>query len=72
MRKEGQSENNKDDFTGIIAAPARRALKSLGITNLEELARYTEKEISELHGMGPNALVKLKSALEGKKLRFRE
>jgi DNA-directed RNA polymerase alpha subunit len=46
-----------------LAQPAVRALKSAGITNLQQIAKATEAELMELHGMGPNAMLKVKEAL---------
>lgn len=54
-----------------LAAPAIRALQGLGITKLEQLTGYTEAEIKNLHGMGPNALGKLKEALASRGLSFK-
>ena len=59
-----------DPFAGI-AAPAKRALESKGITNIKKLASFTEKEIAELHGMGPSTIPKLKKALTEAKLKFK-
>jgi hypothetical protein len=50
------------DFDGL-AAPARRALARAGATRLEDLARMTEADVARLHGMGPNAMAKLRVAL---------
>lgn len=47
-----------------LAAPAARALAGAGLTSLDKLARVTEAEVAALHGMGPNALGKLKAALK--------
>ena len=57
-------------FLAEIAAPARRALASKNISTLLELAKFTESEIAALHGMGPNALSKLKNALTKEGLGF--
>lgn len=46
-----------------LAAPAMRALNGAGITTLPEVAERTEAELRALHGMGPNAIAKLKAAL---------
>jgi len=35
----------KDTFLSLFAAPARRALENKGITSVQQLARFTEKEI---------------------------
>lgn len=47
---------SKYDFFSILVAPARRALESLEIKNIEDLSKYTEKEILSLHGMGKSTL----------------
>jgi hypothetical protein len=61
----------KDPFEGL-AAPAKRALASKGITNIKKLAGFTEKEIAQLHGMGPSSIPKLKKALKEEGLKFKE
>jgi predicted RecB family nuclease len=53
----------KDNFLSLIAAPARRALERAGITTLEQLSAYSEKEILTLHGMGKSTIPKLNDAL---------
>jgi hypothetical protein len=53
-----------------LAAPARRALAGAGIQRLEQLTKFSEAEIKQLHGMGPNALAKLGQALHAKGLSF--
>jgi hypothetical protein len=55
-----------------LAAPARRALQSAGITRLKQLASVTEEELMQLHGMGRNALGVLREALKAEGLSFRE
>ncbi|HET9160950.1 MAG TPA: hypothetical protein VFN88_10080 [Caulobacteraceae bacterium] len=57
------------EFDGL-AAPARRALANAGIGSLAELAKRREADVARLHGMGPNALGKLKSKLAERKLSF--
>lgn len=47
-----------------IAAPARRALASKGITHVDLLCQYTETEILKLHGMGKSTIPILKKSLE--------
>lgn len=58
-------------FISELSAPARRALENAKIDSVKELARYTEKEILQLHGMGPSSLPKLKKALQQKGLTFK-
>jgi len=53
-----------------LARPAQRALAGAGIQTLEQLAKFSEAEIKALHGIGPNALTKLRNALEARGLSF--
>lgn len=53
-----------------LASPAQRALAGAGITQLNQLTRMTEAELLKLHGMGPNAIQKLRAALKEKGLSF--
>ncbi|UXH46529.1 RNA polymerase alpha subunit C-terminal domain-containing protein [Rossellomorea vietnamensis] len=50
-------------FQSVLSSPARRALANNGITTLEELAGFSEKEVLAFHGMGPSSIPKLKKAL---------
>lgn len=59
-------------FLSELAAPARRALQGAGLTTLAKLSRKSEAEVGELHGMGPNALGKLRASLKEAGLSFRE
>ncbi|WP_456272374.1 RNA polymerase alpha subunit C-terminal domain-containing protein [Bacillus sp. AK031] len=58
-------------FLSQLSAPARRALENNGITSLQELAKYSEKEILQFHGMGPASLPKLRASLANSGLSFR-
>jgi uncharacterized protein YdhG (YjbR/CyaY superfamily) len=65
--------NNKleNTFGANLPQPALRALAAAGIQNLGQLSKFSEKEISELHGMGPKALGMLRDALKAKGLSFK-
>lgn len=65
-----RERNPENGFLSLLSAPARRALENNGITSLQELAKYTEKEILKFHGMGQASLPKLRSALEENGLFF--
>ena len=54
----------------LLAAPARRALAGAGITSLASLSRKSEVDVLALHGMGPNAMAALRTALKAKGLTF--
>jgi len=58
-------------FMAELAAPARRALQGAGLTTLARLSKRTEAQVRELHGMGPNAIGKLRTSLEKEGLTFR-
>jgi len=53
-----------------LGAPAHRALAAAGIKSLDQLTRFSEAEIKQLHGIGPNALSKLRQALVARGLSF--
>ena len=46
-----------------IGAPATRALVSIGVTHLEQVAERSEAELLVRHGCGPRAIRILKEAL---------
>ena len=56
----------------VLGAPARRALENNKINSLEDLAKFQERDILALHGMGKSSLHKLKQLLQEKGLNFRE
>ena len=59
-------------FLSLLSAPARGALKNAGITALEQLSQYSEREILKLHGVGPKSLPALKGALSDAGMAFAE
>ncbi|MCB0745527.1 MAG: RNA polymerase alpha subunit C-terminal domain-containing protein [Ignavibacteriae bacterium] len=66
-----KEQKPKDGFLSKVSAPARRALEREGITTLKKLSKYSEKEILNLHGIGPTAIPKLKSEFEKVVLNFK-
>lgn len=62
----------KDSFLSLLGAPARRALENEGITALEQLSAYTEKDILALHGIGKSTIPKLNEALIKAGLSFKK
>jgi hypothetical protein len=53
-----------------FAKPAQRAILNSGIATLEELAAFSEKEVAQWHGIGPNALIRLRTILAENGLSF--
>ena len=60
----------ESDLPIDLSRPAQRALDAAGYLRLEQLTRVSETEIKQLHGIGPNAIKKLRSALDAKGLSF--
>jgi len=60
----------ESDLPEKLGAPAERALAGAGIKNLKHLTKFSEAEIKQLHGVGPNAIGKLRQALADKGLLF--
>jgi predicted flap endonuclease-1-like 5' DNA nuclease len=54
--------DNPDDLPRI-GAPATGALRLAGYTRLDQLAGVPERELAQLHGVGPKALRILREAL---------
>ncbi|MDF3027378.1 MAG: hypothetical protein K0S23_1685 [Fluviicola sp.] len=67
-------EEERKSGAGIfsdLSAPARRAMENNHITTLEELSRYTEKEILQFHGIGKTSLPILRKLLSEQGLVFK-
>ena len=62
----------ENEFFSTLAAPARRALENKGVVTLQQLAKFSEEEILQLHGIGSGSLPKLQSALETIGLSFKK
>jgi DNA-directed RNA polymerase alpha subunit len=67
-----QERKPVNGFLALLSAPARRALENNGVTTLQTLSTFSEKEILHFHGMGPASLPKLRSSLEEMGLSFRK
>jgi hypothetical protein len=62
--------HQKGDLPAGLGKPAQRALAAAGIQTLDQLTGFSEIEIKQLHGIGPNALEKLRRALADEGLSF--
>lgn len=58
----------KSDLPDELSAPALRALLEAKILNLKQLSRFTEKELRDMHGMGPKGIAMLKVALQKRRM----
>ena len=68
--KAPQPNQQGSDLPSELSQPARRALAGAGIQRLEQLTTFSEAEVKQLHGIGPNALVQLRRALDARGLSF--
>lgn len=59
-----EMKNKFSEEFPFIGAPAFRALDNAGIRHLQDLTRYSEKELLALHGLGPKALKLLEEKLK--------
>jgi hypothetical protein len=59
-------------FPNGVPRPAIRALASVGVTRLDQLARFTEAELLALHGMGPRAIRLLEAELRARGKSFKQ
>jgi hypothetical protein len=64
----GAAHADLPDWPLQLSAPARRALAREGLTTLAALTQLTKSELMALHGIGPNAVKTLESALRQKGL----
>jgi uncharacterized protein YdhG (YjbR/CyaY superfamily) len=65
-----KSTSTKTPLPNGLAQPAVRALAGAKIAYLEQLASVSEDHVRQLHGIGPNAVAKLKAALASLGLSF--
>lgn len=60
----------ESEFPAGMSAPALRAFTAAGYTRLEQFAGVSEKQLLQLHGVGPKAIRLLRGALAAKGLSF--
>src|SRR5690625_258322 len=61
----------ESDLPREVGRPATRALLTAGITTLDDVAKRSEQELLDLHGVGPRAIRLLSEALAERGLTFR-
>ena len=65
-----KQNNQPESDLPKLASPVQRALAGAGVQRLEQLTRFSEEQLKQLHGIGPNALKQLHQALRAKGLSF--
>jgi sulfite reductase beta subunit-like hemoprotein len=53
-----------------LSNPAKRAFEAAGIHSLNDIQRFTQRELLALHGVGPASIPTLRAALEAHGLDF--
>ncbi len=66
-----KKEKGKINIFSFLSAPARRAIENAGVKSLNDLAIYSEKELLQLHGIGPSSIPKIKKILSLNNLELR-
>ncbi|MEX0896093.1 MAG: hypothetical protein WDZ94_04125 [Patescibacteria group bacterium] len=67
-----EKEKPKEGIFADMASPVRGALEHAGITTLAQLSKYTEKEILNMHGIGPTSMPIFKKKLYNAELSFKK
>jgi len=68
----GRSEPEPGIPLPHIGAPATRALTAHGVVRLEQVAELSESEVQALHGVGPYAIGRLRTAMDAAGLAYRD
>jgi predicted flap endonuclease-1-like 5' DNA nuclease len=58
------------DLPNGLSQPAIRALAGVGVTTLDQLTEFRERDLADLHGMGPKGVRILREALAERGLTF--
>ena len=60
----------KGSLPADLAQPALRALASVEVKELADFTMIKESDLAKMHGIGPNAMIKIKTALQEEGLSF--
>lgn len=71
MGSSSRERANQTPFPKGVAKPAQRALAAAGAFSLDDVTRFSENELNDMHGMGPKAIriMKEEMAKQGKHLK---
>ena len=67
-----ESKKPLEGFLSLLYAPARRALENANIKSLNQLSKFSEKDLLKLHGIGKTTIPILKSELNKQGLSFKD
>jgi DNA-directed RNA polymerase alpha subunit len=60
------------DLPDNLGQPALRALRSAGITRIDQLTSWSQRELLALHGLGPKAIRTIVATLHDRGLGLRD
>lgn len=66
-----QERKPDNGFLSQLSRPAGKALEYHGIITLQQLSKFSEKEILKFHGIGPASLPILRAALKEEGFSFK-
>ncbi len=61
-----------DDPFASLSNPAQRGLAAAGYRDLTQISAVTERELLQLHGLGPKSIRQLREMLAAAGLSFKE
>lgn len=67
-----EKEKTKESIWAELGSPVRRALEHAEIKTIKHLSNYTEKEILDMHGIGPSSMPIFKKKLQEAHLDFQK
>jgi predicted flap endonuclease-1-like 5' DNA nuclease len=69
--KPDSTHPNAAAFPHGLSGPALRALAYAGIRSMAQLAQWREKDVADLHGMGPKGVRMLREGLAAQSRHFK-
>jgi DNA-directed RNA polymerase alpha subunit len=66
------ADTSKTNSLPKIGNPATNALANIGITKIQQLTNFTEKELLKIHGVGPKAVSILKETMKKEGISFKK
>ncbi len=78
LRNTGNTAPAKTSRTTLIplpeklGRPAENALAAAGISSLKQLTKLTERQVADLHGVGPHAMKKLAAEMKKRNMTFKK
>jgi hypothetical protein len=72
MQPTESTHPNREAFPPGLSGPALRALAHAGVRSMDDVTRWTERDLGALHGMGPKGVRVLRDAMAASGRQFRQ